>query len=142
MPPSAQADTARKLAIRRALLDIYERTSRTQDAMDQYKAIMMLTPNDASAHYGLGMLLYRERNFGVAAVQLKKACSIESKPEYWTALGDCLMQTRNFTGAIDAYRHGGAMAANKLQSAMQYEQSVKQIQNYNKQLKQREEDQN
>ena len=139
VPQPAHADTARKIAIRRALLDIYERTNRTRDAMEQYQAIMALAPNDASAHYGLGMLLYRQQEFAVAAPHLKKACSIEGKPEYWTALGDCLMQMRNFTGAIDAYRHGGSMAANKLQSAMQYQQNVKQIENYNRQLKQREE---
>jgi Tfp pilus assembly protein PilF len=138
-----QTDAAtRKGEIHHMLADIYDRQNRVHDAMTEYDQLLKITPGDAEAHYNFGKFLLRQKENKFAAGQLKTATSLDgSHPEYWAQLGNALLLTKDYNGAIDAFSKGGPACAVPLQNARQYVQQMKQVEQYNKQIKQQQQQQ-
>ena len=139
----SHADAAtRKGEIHRMLADIYDRQNRVHDAMVEYDQLLKITPGDAEAHYNFGKFLLRQKENKFAVGQLKQATSLDgSKPTYWAQLGNALLLTKDYNGAIDAFSKGGPECAAPLASARQYVQQVKQVEQYNKQVQQQKQQQ-
>jgi Tfp pilus assembly protein PilF len=136
---AADAQVSRKTEIHRMLADIYDRQGNTHAAMLEYNQLVVAAPNDAEAHSSFGRYLFRQKETAFAAREFKRATQLDpSRTDNWKNLGNALLANRDYKGAIEALRRGGPECAPQLQQALQYQQQVQQVDNYNKQLKQQQ----
>jgi tetratricopeptide (TPR) repeat protein len=126
---AAQAES-KKVTIHRALADIFEKTGKTRDAMEEYESLIALSPNDANAQVNFGNLLYRQREYQSAIPHFRKAAQLDPSTENWGRLGDALCLVRDYKGALEPLRKGGPKWAAKYQQTWQYLQQLDQINKY------------
>lgn len=139
---AAHADAGRKLMIHRVLCDIYEKEHDTKDEATEYIILNQLAPNDPQVQYGFGLFLSREKQHALAIQHFKKASQIDpSNSDYYVAMGNEYLQMRNFQGAADAFHSAGSKYAPQEAAARNYIQQLKQYNDYNKKLKEQQEDQ-
>ena len=139
---AAHADAGRKLMIHRVLCDIYDKQHDNSDEAKEYIILSQLAPNDPQIQYGFGLFLSRQNEHAVAIVHFKKATQIDgSNSDYWVALGNEYLKTRNFQGAADAFHTAGPKYLPQESAARNYIQQLKQYNEYNKKLKEQQEDQ-
>ncbi|HEY9716352.1 MAG TPA: hypothetical protein V6C69_02700 [Trichormus sp.] len=138
---AAHADAGRKLMIHRVLCDIYDKEHDNKGEAQEYLILNQLAPNDPQIQYGFGLFLSRQNEHAVAIVHFKKAAQIDgSNPDYWVALGNEYLKSRNFQGAADAFHTAGPKYAPQETAARNYIQQLKQYNEYNKKLKEQQEE--
>lgn len=139
---AAHADSGRKLMIHRVLCDIYDKQHDNKNEASEYIILNQMAPNDPQVQYGFGLFLARQKEHALAIQHLKKAAQIDgSVSSYWVALGNEYLQTRNFQGAADAFHSAGPQYSQQETQARNYIQQLKQYNEYNKRLKEQQEDQ-
>jgi len=139
---AAWADADRKLKIHRVLCDIYDKEHDSKDEAAEYVALNQLAPSDAQIQYGFGLFLSRQKEHQLAIPHLKRATQIDgSVADYWVQLGNEYMQIRNFNAAADAFHSAGPKYQQLEDQNRKYIQQLKQYQDYNKKLKEQQEDQ-
>ncbi len=116
------------LEIQNALAQLRFEQGRWDLAEKGFVAVVRMAPNQATAHYNLGLALERQGKFGKAATEFETAASIDS--QLWqahAALGVCLLHTGKptlaghcFDQSLELYpnqyrsRFGKAVTAHKL----------------------------
>ncbi|HEY9715150.1 MAG TPA: hypothetical protein V6C72_16895, partial [Chroococcales cyanobacterium] len=83
----AETATEKKIAIHKALRDIYTQQKRKEVA-GEYAALIALEPNDAQNHYEYGMWLLRGEQLKAAVGQFQAATKIQPRnADYLAGLG-------------------------------------------------------
>jgi tetratricopeptide (TPR) repeat protein len=73
-------------------------------AQQEYLATLQLDPDNAEAHFGLGLLAKRQRHWGQSEALLKKAVELEANfLDSYRALGDVLARQGRTEDAMVAY---------------------------------------
>ena len=125
---------AKKALCHSCLAKIYVARGQIPEATSEYQELLKLTPNDASEHFNFGNFLARNGKPDLAATQFKLAAKIKpSIPEYQVGLGNALMYTKNFEGAVQAYTKAcslGGKYQTQLQTAQQYQAQQKLLEQY------------
>jgi predicted Zn-dependent protease len=108
------------------------------EATAEYEALLKLTPNDPEANFEYGNFLARNNKPALAVPHFKVAAKAKpSIPEYQVGLGNSLMYTKDYDGAVTAYTKAcslGGKYQNLLQIAQQYQAQKKLIDQYNKKV--------
>ncbi|HEY9784206.1 MAG TPA: tetratricopeptide repeat protein [Candidatus Obscuribacterales bacterium] len=129
----------KKKAWHKCLLEIYRSQQKFPEMLAEYGTLCKLSPNDAQLLFQYGATLYRQGRTNEAITQYRKAAALNPQnPDYQGAVGDALAAIKDYQGAIAAYRKAGPRYAPRLQSIMQYVQNVQQIEQYNKEVKRRQ----
>jgi Flp pilus assembly protein TadD len=125
---------AKKALCRTCLAKIYATQGKTAEAIVEYDELLKLTPNDANAHFEYGNFLARNNKAGLAVNHFKRAAALKpSIPEYQVGLGNALMYTKNYDGAVVAYSKAcslGGKYQSQLQLAQQYQAQQKLLEQY------------
>ena len=138
---AAHADADKRLKIHRVLCDIYDKEHDSKDEAAEYVVLNQLAPNDAQIQYGFGLFLSRQKEHHLAIGHLKRATQIDSSvADYWVQLGNEYMQIRNFKGAADAFHSAGPKYQQLENQNRDYIQQLMQYQDYNKKLREQQED--
>jgi cytochrome c-type biogenesis protein CcmH/NrfG len=134
----------RKETIHRCLLKIYQ-AQQSPEVAGEFSALLAIKPGDAQLHYEYGGFLLRSGNVAGGIAQFRKAAQLQpSNADFQGYLGQALMSTKDYDGAVTALRRAcasGASAQNwpaKLQQALQYQLQARQYAQYQKDLKERE----
>jgi Flp pilus assembly protein TadD len=129
---------AKKALCHSCLAKIYVAQNQVGPATIEFQELLKLTPNDASAHFDFGNLLARNNKPDLAAVQFKAAAKLKpSIPEYQVGLGNALMYTKNYDGAVQAYTKACALGGKyqtQLQTAQQYQAQQRLLNQYKEKI--------
>ena len=129
---------AKKVMCHTCLADIYAKQANIPQAIAEYQELLKLTPNDASAHFKYANLLATNNKPDLAVPQFKLAAKLKpTVPEYQVGLGNTLMYTKDYSGAVAAYTKAcllGGKYQDLLQKAQQYDIQKKQYEQYQKKI--------
>jgi Tfp pilus assembly protein PilF len=92
-----------KLETRFRLAGAAERTGDVALAGQQYQAVLAADPQNADAHNGLGLLLFKSRRFDAAAREFRLALEIAESAEIQNNLGAALAQAAQWDDARRAF---------------------------------------
>jgi len=129
---------AKKVLCHTCLAKIYVAQANVGLATVEYQELLKLTPNDPALHFEYGNFLARNNKPELAAVQFKLAAKLKPAiPEYQVGLGNALMYSKDYNGAIAAYTKAcllGGKYQDQLQKAQQYEAQQKLYEQYQKKI--------
>ncbi|RYX80526.1 tetratricopeptide repeat protein [bacterium] len=84
-----------------------------QKAIDEYRRLLTVAPNDLEARSGLGRALYSNKDYAGAATAYKAIITAAPKnADAWNDLGVALEAQRDRKGALDAYSEAVEIAPN------------------------------
>ncbi len=134
---------AKKVLCHTCLAKIYALQGKTAEATTEYEELLRLTPNDALAHFEYGNFLARNNKAPLAVLHYKRAAALKpSVPEYQVGLGNALMYTKNYDGAVAAYARAcnmGGKYQSQLQTAQQYQAQQRLLDQYKAKIQAQEE---
>jgi len=129
---------AKKVLCHTCLAKIYVAQDNAPQAITEFQELLKLTPNDPTVHFDFGNFLARSDKPDLAVPQFKLAAKLKpSVPEYQVGLGNALMYTKDFTGAIAAYNKAcslGGKYQELIQKAQHYEAQQKLYEQYQKKI--------
>ena len=94
---------------------VYEHTDRYREALNSYKNVLKLEPENLQAMYGMGYAYGRGLNQPDSAITYFKKLIDEfksTKAEYYEGLGNCYSAKENMTEAINYYKQGISLNPN------------------------------
>lgn len=90
--------------------DIYLDRKRTAEAEETYRAAIRHDNKEASAHFGLALILEEKGRFNDAVAELLLAIKVDGKNDIWFAkLGELYEGTRMFAKAAMAYKKAASL---------------------------------
>lgn len=132
----ANAEMSRKAQIHQMLADIYDRQHDTSNAMIHFSQMVASAPNDPDANYNFAMYLMKQKQFGQAVTYFRKATKQDpSRNEFWAQLGNAQLATKDVNGAIESLNKAGPQYSATLQKAREYQAQMKQYNDYNRQVR-------
>lgn len=132
----AQGATSRKEAFHLALLDCYSKLGKTADVTSEFNQLVAIKPNDAKLQYNFGYHLYTMGNTAGAIQHYRKATQLDpSNQDYHGNLGNLLMNTKDFNGALTEYGRAGERFRPQFDQVQKYIQQVAQQRAYEQQMK-------
>ncbi len=131
--------TNKKTEWHRCLISIYKSKNMVPQASEEYAALVALDPKDAQIRFEYGAFLHKMGRVKEAIVQYRKAADANpSNPDYQGAVGDALVSLKDYSGALAYYQKAGPKFAGKLSTTSAYVQQLRQINQYNADLKKRQ----
>jgi len=88
---------------------VYEHTDRFREALNNYKNVLKLEPDNYQSIYGVGYCYGRGLNQPDSAIPYLKKLVVDyklTKPEYFEGLGNCYSAKENTGEAISYYKQG------------------------------------
>ncbi len=83
---------------------MYDEAKLPEKAVAAATQLVEIDPNNAEAHFNLGYMLIKKKNFAEAANAFKKVIEIDPNMEYaYLQLGYCYGQIKQFQNAVDMY---------------------------------------
>lgn len=141
VPGPAFAEANKKLDWHKCLIDIYKRKGLWNDALGEYSALTKLEPKDAQLRFEYGATLHKLGRVKEAIAQYRAAADMNPlNQDYQGAVGDALITLKDYGGAVRYYQKAGAKYAGKLQTTTAYLNQLKQIQQYNQEIKRRQQE--
>lgn len=135
----ALAQNSKKANWRRCLITIYKSKNMVPQACEEYAALVNLDPKDAQTRFEYGAYLHKMGRVKEAVGQYRKAADFNpSNADYQGAVGDALVSLKDYSGALAYYQKAGPKFAGKLTTTSAYVQQLKQINQYNADLKKRQ----
>jgi tetratricopeptide (TPR) repeat protein len=129
----------KKVEWHRCLIAIYKSKNMVPQAVEEYSALVALDPKDAQIRFEYGAFLHKMGRVKEAIVQYRKAADGNpSNPDYQGAVGDALVSLKDYSGALAYYQKAGPKFAGKLSTTSAYVQQLRQINQYNADLKKRQ----
>ncbi len=130
---------AKKVLCHTCLMKIYVAQGNVAQALTEYQELLKLTPNDAALHFDYGNFLARNSKPDLAIPQFKLAAKLKPTiPEYQVGLGNVLMYTKDYAGAVAAYSKAcvlGGKYQDMVQKAQQYQAQQKSYEQYQQKIK-------
>ncbi len=131
--------TNKKVEWHRCLISIYKSKNMIQQVSEEYAALVALDPKDAQIRFEYGAYLHKMGRVKEAIVQYRKAADFNpTNPDYQGAVGDALVSLKDYSGALAYYQKAGPKFAGKFTTTSAYVQQLKQINQYNADLKKRQ----
>lgn len=138
---AAYAQASKKLEYHRCLITIYKSKNMIPQACEEYSALINLDPKDAQMRFEYGAYLHKMGKVKEAIVQYRKAADFNpANPDYQGAVGDALVSLKDYSGALAYYQKAGPKFAGKLSTTSAYVQQLRQINQYNADLKKRQQE--
>lgn len=132
----AQQASSRKEAFHLALLDCYQKLGKTADVTAEFNQLVAIKPNDAKLQYNFGYHLYTMGNTAGAIQHYRKAAQLDpSNQDYHGNLGNLLMNTKDYNGALSEYGRAGERFRPQFDQVQKYIQQVAQQRAYEAQMK-------
>ncbi len=132
------AQNSKKVEWHRCLIQIYKSKNMVPQASEEYAALVNLDPKDAQIRFEYGAYLHKMGRVKEAIVQYRKAADFNpSNPDYQGAVGDALVSLKDYSGAVAYYQKAGPKFAGKLSTTAAYVQQLRQINQYNAEIKKR-----
>ncbi|MBL0184143.1 MAG: hypothetical protein IPP97_00240 [Candidatus Obscuribacter sp.] len=131
------APGSRKEMIHRSLLECYSKMGRGAEVGQEYATLIAIKPNDALLHYNYGYHLLTAGNVAGAVLHYKRATQLDpANQPYHAALGNLLMQQKNYQGALLEFGRAGEAGRGPYEQVQKYIQQLEQQRQYNTMLKQ------
>jgi predicted Zn-dependent protease len=131
----------KKVLCHTCLMKIYVAEANIAQATAEYQELFKLTPNDAALHFDYGNFLARNGKPELAVPQFKLAAKLKpSVPEYQVGLGNSLMYTKDYAGAVAAYNKACALGGKYqelVQKAQLYQAQQKSYEQYKERIQAR-----
>lgn len=138
---AALAQASKKIEWHRCLISIYKSKNMVPQACEEYAALVAIDPKDAQVRFEYGAFLHKMGRIKEAIVQYRKAADTNpSNPDYQGAVGDALVSLKDYSGALAYYQKAGPKFAGKLSTTSAYVQQLRQINQYNADLKKRQQE--
>ncbi len=96
-PNRDQADAVVRLG------QLYASQNQLPKALDQFKRVAELAPNDPRSHLLLGATYAASRQFDKAAGEFKASYNLQHTPDALMGLGQADLQTRNYNECVQVY---------------------------------------
>ncbi|MBC8000598.1 MAG: tetratricopeptide repeat protein [Leptolyngbya sp.] len=137
-PAFAQGAT-KKTEWHRCLIAIYKSKGQIPQVIDEYAALVALDPKDPQIRFEYGAYLHKMGRVKEAIGQYKKAADANpGNSDYQGAVGDALVSMKDYSSALAYYQKAGPKFAGKLSTTTAYVQQLRQIQQYNADIKKRQ----
>ncbi len=130
----SESDLNKRVRIHDLLLKIYLAKHQNKQAVAEYQTLLKLSPNNPALEYAYANYLYKYGNVKESIAHYRKAfeCAPDNA-DYAAKLGSILFYAKDYDGAVSAYtnacRIGGSRFQPQLNSALQYQASIRAARN-------------